>query len=98
MFGPKLKPTIPASIPDGTSNTAMVVEAGAPVIWTKPADIPFDEKKALPKLGGLFDGEFHVGMCDGSVMMIKKDFDEKEMKYLIMPADGNVIDIDKLKK
>jgi hypothetical protein len=98
LFGPKLQPKFPASIPDGTANTGMVFEAGEPVIWTKPADLPFNEKKPLPKLGGLFDGDFHVGMCDGSVFMIKKDFDAKEMKLLIMPADGNVIDLDKLKK
>ena len=86
------------SIPDGTANTVMVVEAGDSVVWTKPADVPFDEKKALPKLGGLFDGEFHVGMCDGSVKFFKKDFDEAEMKKVIMPADGNVMDFAKLEK
>jgi hypothetical protein len=98
LFGPKQTPKYPTSIPDGTSNTVLVVEAGSPVIWSKPADVAFDQKKALPKLGGLFGGEFHVALCDGSVMRIKKDFDEAEMKNLIMPADGNVIDIDKLKK
>jgi hypothetical protein len=86
------------TIPDGTANTAMVVEAGDPVIWTKPADLPFDAKKDLPKLGGLFDGDFHVAMCDGSVMRVKKDFDAAEMKNLIMPADGNPIDLKKLQK
>src|SRR5437868_1562092 len=33
---------IPASIPDGTSNTVLVVEAGEPVPWTKPQDLPYD--------------------------------------------------------
>ncbi|HEV3438814.1 MAG TPA: DUF1559 domain-containing protein [Gemmata sp.] len=97
LFGPKKKPTL-VSIIDGTSNTGMVFEAGEPVIWSKPADLPFDAKKALPKLGGLFDGEFHVGMCDGSVRLLKKNPDEKELKNLIMPADGNVIDFKKLEK
>jgi hypothetical protein len=98
LFGPKQKPRFPASIPDGTSNTGLVFEAGEPVTWTKPADLPFDEKKALPKLGGLFDGELNVGLCDGSVITVKKDFDAAEMKKFITPADGNVLDIDKLKK
>jgi hypothetical protein len=98
LFGPKMKPPAIVGITDGTSNTALVVEAGESVIWTKPADLPFDENKVLPKLGGLFGGDLHVGMCDGSVMAVKKDFDAKEMKNLIMPADGNVIDLDKLKK
>jgi hypothetical protein len=87
-----------STIPDGTSNTALVVEAGDPVIWTKPADLPFNEKAPLPKLGGLFDGEFHLLRCDGSVMRCKKDFDADEMKKVIMPADGNVIDIKKIQK
>jgi len=98
LFGPKNKPKFPASIPDGTANTGMVFEAGEPVVWSKPADLPFDEKKALPKLGGLFDGECHVCMCDGSVKRLKKNPDEKEMKRLIMPADGETVDFSKIEK
>src|SRR5262249_38322036 len=47
------------------SNTLGVVEAGPPVPWTKPADIPYDPKKKLPKLVGPFANEFHVGFMDG---------------------------------
>jgi hypothetical protein len=97
LFGPKQQPKFPASLQDGTSNTVLVVEAGDPVIWTKPADLPFDEKKPLPKLGGLFDDTINVGLCDGSVLTIWKDFDEQEMKYLIMPADGHAMNYEKLK-
>ena len=97
MFGPKNKPTL-LTIADGSSNTGMIFEAGEPVVWTKPADLAFDEKKALPKLGGLFDGDFHVCMGDGPVRRTKKGADEKLLKYLIMPNDGNVIDLDKLIK
>lgn len=99
LYGPKQKPRlIPESIPDGFANTGLVFEAGDPVIWTKPADLPFDAKKALPKLGGLFDGEFNVGMCDGSVLRVKKDFDATELKKLITPAGNEVIDLSKLQK
>jgi len=98
LFGGKVKNPKLLSITDGTSNTGMVFEAGEPVVWTKPADLPFDEKKALPKLGGLFDGDFHVCMCDGSVRRLRKDADEKELKKLIMPNDGQVIDFSKLEK
>ena len=45
--GKKFKIT---DFPDGTSNTILVVEAGDPVAWAKPGDIPFDPKKPLPKL------------------------------------------------
>jgi hypothetical protein len=87
-----------ASIPDGTSNTALVVEAGNPVIWTQPGDLPFNEKAPLPKLGGLFDGDFHALLCDGSVYLFKKNYDQGEMKKVVMPADGMVIDLKKLTK
>jgi prepilin-type processing-associated H-X9-DG protein len=97
-FGPKKKPRIPASFPDGTSNTGLVFEAGESVVWSKPADLPFGAKKALPKLGGLFDGQSNVLMGDGSVRRLKKDADEKELKNLILPADGNVVDFEKLEK
>jgi hypothetical protein len=85
-------------IPDGTSNTALVVEAGDPVIWTKPADLPFNLKGPLPKLGGLFDGDFHILLCDGSVSLFKKNFDVAEMKKVVQPDDGMTIDLDKLQK
>jgi hypothetical protein len=96
-FGGKQAITLVA-ITDGTSNTGMVFEAGAPVIWTKPDDLVFDAKKALPKLGGLFDGEFHVAVCDGSVILVKKDYDAAEMKHFITHNGGEVLDTDKLKK
>jgi hypothetical protein len=98
LFGPKKSPRFPASIPDGTANTGLVFEAGEPVIWSKPADLPFDEKKPLPKLGGLFDGECNVVLCDGSVKRLSKKPDEKELKKFIMPADGFTIDLDKIEK
>jgi hypothetical protein len=82
---------IPASFPDGTSNTAWVVEAGQPVVWTKPDDLRFDPQKDLPKLGGLFEGEFHVLTVDGAVHRAKKDFDPQTFKLMVTSADGHVI-------
>jgi hypothetical protein len=96
-FGGKQAPGF-VGITDGTSNTGMVFEAGAPVIWTKPDDLVFDAKKALPKLGGLFDGDFHVAVCDGTVVLMKKDYDAGEMKKFITHNGGEILDIDKLKK
>ena len=84
------------SFTDGTSNTFLVAEAGEAVPWTKPDDIPFDEKKPVPPLGGDFGFGFHAALADGSVLFIKKDIDEKLLKLLIMPADGNEIDWDKV--
>lgn len=98
VFGPKKQIRFPASFTDGTSNTGLVFEAGEAATWTKPDELTYDDEKALPKLGGLFGGEFNVGMADGSVLRCKKSADEKELRKLIKPNDGQMIDLRKLKK
>jgi hypothetical protein len=76
-----------SKLPDGTANTCLVVEAGDPATWTKPIDLPFNLKGPLPKLGGLFDGDFHTVFCDGAVHRFKKDYDADEMRNVIRPDD-----------
>lgn len=85
-----------ASFTDGMSNTAMVVEAGEPVIWTKPNDLLFDPDKNLPKLGGLFDGAFNILLGDASVQQVRKDFDVKTLKRVIQINDGFPVNFDEL--
>jgi hypothetical protein len=80
------------TITDGTSNTALVVEAGEPVPWTKPDDLVYDAKKPLPKLGGLFKEGFHVAMADGSVRIIGRKAKEKALRALITAAGGEIMD------
>ncbi|HEY1188452.1 MAG TPA: DUF1559 domain-containing protein [Gemmata sp.] len=87
-----------AQIADGTSNTALIVESGAPVTWTRPADLTFNAKAPLPGLGGPFAGDFHTLMGDGSVLLFKKGCDQDTLKLVITPDDGTAIDIDKLLK
>jgi RNA polymerase sigma factor (sigma-70 family) len=81
---------------DGTSNTALVIEAGEAVPWTKPADLPFDLKKSLPKLGGLFKDRIHVALADGAVLTLRQDFKERAMQNLIGRKDGQVLVLDDL--
>lgn len=97
LFGFKSKMTI-IDIPDGTSNTALVVEAGDAVIWTKPADIAYDPKKPLPKLGGDLDGNFNLALADGSVGWVRKGFDEKLMRRVIEVNDAQLVEASKLFK
>jgi hypothetical protein len=95
VFAPGKLRRIP-TIADGSSNTGLVFEAGDPVIWTKPSDLPFDENKPLPKLGGMFGGECNVVMCDGWVARIKNGANEKQLKLIIMPDDGQPYNPDEI--
>ena len=83
---------IPASFPDGMSNTIAVVEAAEPVIWTKPDDVmlpgnelPKDLKK---KFGGVFRNGFNVLMWDGSVRFVSGAVEERTLGLLLNPRDG----------
>lgn len=87
-----------ADVPDGTSNTVLLVEAGQAVPWTEPEEIPYDAKKALPRLGGIFDGDFHLVLADGSVRFVGRGFDEKILRGTITRNGGEVFDIDQLSR
>lgn len=87
-----------AHITDGTSNTFGVVEAGPPVAWTKPADIPYDPKQPFPKLAGPFPDVLHVSMLDGSAHAIRRGLDAKVLRVYVTANDGEVTEgIDKLR-
>jgi Protein of unknown function (DUF1559) len=98
MFDPDNRRIRATAVADGLSNTALVAEAAVAVEWTKPADLAFDPSKALPLLGGHFDGEFNLLMCDGSVTKVKKDFDAATMKAVVTRNGGEVYSLDGVKK
>lgn len=77
----------PRDFPDGTSQTLLVVEASKPVPWSKPADLPYDPKKPLPKLGAMFEGAFLCSLADGSVNMAKRNAPERALRLLIVRDD-----------
>jgi hypothetical protein len=57
-----------ADFTDGPERTLLVVEAGEPVPWTEPVDIPYAAATRLPALGGVFKGGsglFGIGGSDG---------------------------------
>ncbi len=84
-----------AAIPDGTSNTIMTIEGGAPVTWTKPDDIPYDPKRPLPDLKLLGNSRINIGLADGSVRNIDVSrVSEKTLRSAIEAADGFVLGTD----
>jgi hypothetical protein len=80
-------PRYPSSIPDGTHNTILLVEAADAVPWTKPEELVYDPDGPLPWLGGRFHGGFNVAMWDSTVSFIDtKKVGEQELRKLITAA------------
>ena len=80
-----------ASVTDGTSNTFMFLEGETSVVWTEPKDIHIDPQQplALPAM------EFLAGMADGSVRFVdRRRVDDRTLRNLINPQDGQVINFD----
>ncbi|MDB5313652.1 MAG: hypothetical protein JWO38_7854 [Gemmataceae bacterium] len=82
-----------ADFTDGLSNTIMVVEAGDPIPWAKPGDLPFDPKKPLPKLTAPGLGDLFLAlMADGSVRAVDtKKVSEKTLKAAFTRNGGEVL-------
>jgi len=76
------------------SNTILIVEAGDPVPWTKPADLVYRADQPLPRLGGLFSNGFNVAFDAGAVRFIRRSVREKTMRALITRNGGEQIDLE----
>ena len=69
----------PDVFPHGMSNTLLFVEAGEPVPWTKPEELPYDPEGPLPSLRGLFNDGFRACMADASRRFVKYDVREETL-------------------
>ena len=69
---------------DGTSNTILVVQAGADkaVPWTRPDDLPFDADNPIAAFGKSENG-FLALRVDGSVFRIPPDVSADELRAMI---------------
>jgi len=95
LFAPGKQMAFPASIPDGTSNTILAVEASVAVPWTKPADLPFDEKQDLPDIGKAYAAQPLAALCDGSVRALDlTKMSARTLKSAITVAGGEVLGAD----
>ena len=83
----------PADITDATGNTFVVVEAGEAVPWTKPADLPWKPNGPLPRLGGLFGGDFNAAMADGSVRLVPTKTDERTIRACVTIGGGEPVSL-----
>jgi hypothetical protein len=81
------------SFTDGTSNTLLAVEAADAVPWTKPEELSYDPKKALPKLGQAGAEKFHAVLADGSSKVLSKKIDESVLRAIITRNGGETVTI-----
>jgi hypothetical protein len=72
-----------ADVIDGIRPTLMIVEAARPVPWTKPEDVPYDDERSLPKLGGQFEDGAYVGFADGSARFLSRTIAPETLRALV---------------
>lgn len=82
-----------ADITDGTSNTAVFVEADpeSAIEWTRPRDWEMNPNNPMQGLGHMRPGGFNAAFCDGSVHFISKLMDPENWRNIVTMADGNVV-------
>jgi hypothetical protein len=84
------------TVQDGTSNTALLTDAGSAVPWTKPEDILFDPQQPLPKLVSPGkDDKFWIGFCDGSVSAIPNNIKPDLLRAFVTRNGGEKVSLDK---
>jgi hypothetical protein len=85
---------IPDDFPDGTANTLLVVEAGEPVPWTKPQDLPYAPGRPLPDLRGPFPDGFRAALADGSKRFIGAEMSQATLRAAITRNGGDILGAD----
>jgi len=98
-----------ADFPDDRGGTILVAEAGEPVPWSKPADLPYEPDRPLPVIEGPYSKPVHllcyevgrkpgfvVCLGNGTTHFLSTPVDEKLMRGLISRNGGEVVDISEL--
>jgi hypothetical protein len=82
-------------IPDGTTNTLMIVEAEESVPWTQPRELTYDPKQ-LPRLyRNPSRRGFMSALVDGSVISLKSTIADRDLNALITRDGGEALDYDR---
>jgi hypothetical protein len=77
--------------PDGAASTIAVIEAGEPVPWTKPADLPFEKGKPLPKIGGVFEDHANALLFDMTVRSVAVNVAPANLEAAITRNGGETL-------
>ena len=98
--GGLLSPTEPtpfSKVTDGLSNTIMCVEAdsAAAVIWTKPGDLPYNNKQPMQGLGHMRPGGFQVLAADAAVRFVSTSIDPDVLRGLLTRAGREDVRFDR---
>jgi hypothetical protein len=84
---------LPDDFPDGLANTLLFVEAGEPVPWTKPDEIPYDPTQPV-RLRGLFRNGFRACSADGRYRFVEDSTDQHVLHAIITRNGGESMPID----
>ena len=81
-------------ITDGTSNTALFVQANSDFAtqWTKPQDIDFDPSNPTNGVGSATASGFHAVFADGSLQFIPNSVSDETVGRILQRNDGEVVD------
>jgi serine/threonine protein kinase len=85
-------------IPDGSSNTLLIVEGASAVPWTKPEDLVYDPARPLPKMGGgLYHDGFNACFADSTCRFLTKDLDEATLRAFCTRNGGEPVNWSKIR-
>jgi Protein of unknown function (DUF1559) len=76
---------------DGTSNTALMAESAELGPWGEPKDMEVQQFGPMPALGNPDSPFAIIVMADGSVRRVRKTIDERTLRLMVDPADGQVV-------
>ena len=81
-------------IPDGSSNTVMLVEVNSnrATVWTKPSDFGFNPDNPLSGLGDISPQGFAVAMASGEVFTLPATIDPTNFANMVTRDGGEIID------
>ncbi len=93
LFGGERGAKAPVDVPDGLSNTMMVVEADTSVPWTKPEDLDYDAESPMNGLGHAHPSGFNALLADGSVKFILDSIDRDVLRGLMTANGGEPVTV-----